>query len=82
MSGFKPIVGYEGSYAINRKGIVMSLTRSINIDYEQIAQVKQCRMHSWINSSNEECVQLSRKSQRQIHTIQSLIQEAFGDKSE
>jgi hypothetical protein len=77
MKSFKPIVGYEESYAINQLGEVMSLTRTIPIDAGQVTRVKECRLRTWINSKDQQVVQLCKKSKRQIHTTKSLIEKAF-----
>jgi hypothetical protein len=81
MQRFKPIVGYEDSYAINREGEVISLSRTIKLNHGQIGRVHQCRMHARANGNGELVVQLCKNSQRCIHTTKSLIEGAFGGNS-
>lgn len=73
----RAIKGYEGSYTINRAGEVVSVERSTHIDNGKISRTKECKMRTWFNSSGDLVVQLCRKSQRQIHKVETLIYDAF-----
>ena len=76
---FRDIPGYQDSYAINRRGDVLSLERVVNGPNGRPKHVRQRVLRQHHRDNGSALVQLSRHGCRSTYYVEKLLAETSGD---
>jgi hypothetical protein len=78
---WRPIVGYEGWYAVSSSGRIRGLDRIVirrnGIPFHCQPRILRTRLH---NKSGRQYVKLSRRGKTQTLFIRNLVAQAFADR--